>query len=249
MIMACPIPSRHMAQVTPSVIGTLQRSDGSPVTGALMAATAKEDDVSCREAGAVSTTDSLGRFRLPEIRVQKEIFWFTMFESFGMTFYWLCASFPMGSDSASSIRRSMIAGHVSGDSVICLEWHREGDTRLTCNSARAQRITTGGWWTDGRLRGWYRVILAEDEPWGHEARVFVQWLESSSAADRGVFVRAQVEVPTGPPVRSTPPAELAPLEDRWFLTVVSAKQTTWGNDRYLRFELGPPGQVRQVREP
>jgi hypothetical protein len=39
------------------------------------------------------------------------------------------------------------------------------------------------------------------------------------------------------------------LEGRWFLTVVSAKQTTWGNDRDLRFELGPPGDVRQVRGP
>ena len=248
MLSACPIPARHMAQVTPTLIGIIQRDDGSPVADALVAATAKEADLSCREAQARITTDASGRFQLPEIRVQKRIFWFTMFERFGMTWYWLCAS-ATGSSDSTSIRRTIIRGHVSGDSVACLEWQRDTDRRLTCTSSRAPRILTGGQWTHGPMRGWYRVIVADDEPWGHEARVFVQWLDSSSAGDRAVTVRAQAELATGPPVKSAPVPTLTRLENRWYVTVVSAQQTKWGNDRDLRFELGPPGEVRQVSLP
>lgn len=244
-MLGCPIPARHMAQVTPSVVGTIHWSDGSPVTSAQVAVTAKEGDLSCDGAQARSTTDTRGHFQLPEIRVQKRVFWFTMFESFGMTWYWLCARSAVLNDSLS-VLRTMIRGHVSGDSVACLAWQQERNPRLTCNSPGAQRIVNGGNWTDGRLRGRYRVIVADNEPWGHEARVFVQWLDSSSTGDHRVSLRAQVELPTGPPVRSVPVPELAPLEGRWYITVVSAKQTKWGNDRHLRFELGPPGDVRQV---
>lgn len=248
MLMACPIPARHMAQVTPTVAGTIHRDDGSPVAHALVAATSDEDDLSCREARARTTTDTNGRFHLPEVRVERKIFWFTMFESLGMAFYWLCASASSPSDS-TSLRRALIRGHELGDIVACLEWRRDGDRRLTCDSSRAPHVLNGGHWTDGRARGWYRVIVADDEPWGHEARVFMQWLDSSSTGDRPVNVRAQVELPTGPPVKTTPAPTISRLDDRWYVTAVSAKPTKWGNERDLRFELGPPGQVKQVPEP
>lgn len=170
-LIACPIPARHTAQVTPSVIGTLHRSDGSPVAGAPVAVTRDERDVSCREAGARTLTDSIGRFRLPEVSVQKRIFWFTMFESFGMTSYWLCAGASDSTPGVTSRRRTMIRGHVSGDSVACLEWNRPAEVRLTCNSPGARQIVTGGTWTDGSGHGSYRVILVGDEPWEHDSRV------------------------------------------------------------------------------
>lgn len=246
ILVACPLPIPHLALVTPTVAGTIHRDDGSPVAHAVVAATADDDDVSCRKARTRTTTDAHGRFQLPEIRVERKIAWVTMFETLGMKSYWLCAT-ASGSDS-TSIRRAMIHGHEVGDAVACLEWHRERDRRLTCASSRAQGFVSGGHWTDGGVRGWYRVIVADDEPWGYEGRVFVQWLDSSSTGARPVNVRAQVGLDTGPPVKTIPAPILTRLDDRWYVTLVSSKPTTWGNERELRFELGPPGEVKQMPE-
>ena len=241
---ACiPLPIPHMAQATPPVTGTLYASDGTPVAGERVAATDHERDRSCTRAGGRAITDARGRFAMPEVKVRRRIFWFTMMENFGMTGYWLCAGPADSAMGTAPRQRSNVAGHFLGDTVACLEWRWREAERLACNSSRLDRVVTGGTWSEGGSSGWYRLILHGD----YDARVFVQWVEPGPAGTP-LDVRATAELPTGDPVETWYGTQLAGRADRWRVTVSSMKKTKWGNERLLRFELGPPGVIRELPE-
>jgi hypothetical protein len=248
---AClPLPIPHTEQITPHVVGELRRSDGSPLVDTPVALTVWDHDTSCANAVIRRSTDSAGHFALPATKVRKHIFWLTLMENPARsTFYWLCAGTTDSAGEAALRHRTGIWGHLDGDSLACLEWVWLERLRVTCNTEREQRFVTRGDWTDGGTGGTYRVIIAEEEK-GLRAHWYAQWLESSRSA-AFVTVRAMAEVPADLAdktwyLTTASWVPIASTNGRWYLTVPSIKRTLWGNTRWLRFELGPPGHMRQV---
>ena len=43
-------------------------------------------------------------------------------------------------------------------------------------------------------------------------------------------------------------ASLEHVGDAWRVRVLSTRKTRWGNDVWLTFELGSPGEIREIRE-
>jgi hypothetical protein len=248
-VVACvPLPIPHNEQVTPFAAGDVRRSDGAPVVGAPVALTRSPRDTLCMKAAIRRSTDSVGHFAFPATEKHKHILWFTMMESFGSTSYWLRAGTIDSAGDTVYRTRTYIPGHVWGDSLACITWVWRDGERITCdNVGGARRIVTGGEWTDGNTSGPYRVILAEEGAWGTwNFRGFVQWLEQSSRRNE-VKVRAMTELPVGPELQAPfEGAQFAYNGGHWYVMCPSTKRTKWNRTRWLKFELGPPGQVRQV---
>ena len=233
-----PIPIPHTAQVTPAAVGELRRSDGTPSALVSVALTASSRDTSCAKAAVQRVTDSSGRFDIPAARQRKTIVWLTLMENLGLTQYWLCAG---ASDSAGHLTyrsRTSVLGHLDGDSLKCLEWAWRETPRVTCENARGQQIVTRGAWTQGTSAGTYRMILAEDDEWGHSTRPFIQWLEVPSAGGP-LVVRGVAVLPVM--VGGDYLTEIVLIGGRWHVTAVTAISR-----KKLTFELGPPTEFRQV---
>lgn len=261
LLSACiPIPTKHFEQITPAVVGTLSLDDGTPAGQYFIAATDDSKDRTCSRPGGRGLTDSLGRFQLPATSEEKSVFWFTLMENFGLRSYWVCAR-PAASGAPGGARvdeaaRTVIAGHAQGDSLDCLCWHWRDTTRLSCNAASADKkfpvdrnwkqIIRGGSWTEADVSGSYRVLLVPIEGWEAEARAVVQWVVGGTAGRQNA-VRTQMGLPTRDSV-DLQGASLHQVGDAWRVRVLSARKTTWGNDIWLTFELGPPGQLHEVRE-
>src|SRR5689334_2598194 len=104
-------------------------------------------------------------------------------ENFGRRSYWVCAR-PAASGAPGArvdeAARTVVAGHVGGDSLDCLRWHWRDTTRLSCNAAPAyehvaldldwKQMIRGGSWTEGDVSGSYRVLLVPIQGWEAEAR-------------------------------------------------------------------------------
>jgi len=252
-----PIPTKHLEQVTPAVVGTLSLDDGTPARHYFIGATDEWRDLTCSRPGGRGVTDSLGRFRLPATSEEKKILWFTMMENLGMRSYWVCsrpasASAP-GEAQGEEAARTVVRGHFAGDSLDCLRWHWRDTTRLSCNAAPGEngvsrggkQILRDGNWTDGDMNGSYRVLFTQIAEWGSEGRAVVQWIGGTPATPNAV--RAQMDLPTRDTVELRG-ASLDRVGDAWRVRVLSTRKTRWGNDIWLTFELGPPGHVRAIRE-
>jgi hypothetical protein len=245
-IAACvPLPIPHTAQVTPKIVGTLRRSDGSTAAGVAMSVSAKHADSSCTYPGVHTVTNPAGRFQLPAGKVRKRIFWLSWMETFGMTDYWLCVQ-PVG--SSTSPRRAYVRGNVAGDVVDCLEWVWREKERLTCNGPLEHRIVDGGEWTDSTGLGIFRVIVADADARAYKFQGFVQWLDPIAFGE-AVHVRAVVELPGGDNLSPWDGAALSTRNGRWYISVTSLRPRKNGNESRLMFEVGPPGQVRPVPTP
>jgi hypothetical protein len=248
-VSAClPLPIAHNQLVTAPVMGVVRRSDGTPAPGLRVAVTADVREEGCRRHGASSVTDSAGRFALPAVHERHRVLWLTLMESFGMTWYWLCAggSSPRSSlDSSAVPARTRVVGWIRGDTLSCLTWTLVDVPRVTCSGPINQRrIVTDGQWSDGNDSGTFRLLLTDAERSGYSSRAVVQWITS---ADSGVVgtgrVRGQLELPTGEPVLG---GSFMTLDGRWRVRVESVRRTKWNKRRYLIFELGFPGEARLV---
>jgi hypothetical protein len=243
-----PLPIPHTKQVTPQVTGRLHQSNGRPSSGVSIALTASAKDTARSRPAIRTTTDAADAFQVPFTEERKGILWLTLMENpGGITTYWLGASATDPVREPAHRRRTYIVGHKDGDTLQCLDWVWKQEARVTCNTEDAARMLVGGTWVEGVDSGTYRVILAEDDRYASAFRGFVQWIVPASTG-RPDTIRAITELPVGPQIageRSGP--TLAQEDGRWYLTVLSTRPTKWGNKRWLRFELGPPGQVRQVQ--
>ena len=255
-----PLPIPHTAQITPKLTGVLEHSDGSPIAGASIGVADKEHDTTCSQFRMRDTTDEAGRFRLPAMKVRRRIFWLSLMENFGMTGYWLCAQRANAQPDGTHLLRTSVAGMISGDSLRCLEWQAEPARHLTCESwvpvtahfpRRSEpelrvvqtRIVEGGSWAEAGANGHYRILLADaPDRWGVSA--FVQWLDTTASAGNK-RVLATVPLPTVEPVGGTAPRFLKQSED-WYVAMIAAKRSSWGNNRPFVFLLGPPGTVRLI---
>lgn len=248
-----PLPIPHMEQVTPAVTGTLRNSDGSPIVGARVAVTHTRKDVACTGRGARGVTDARGQFALPEAKVRSGIVWISLMENFGQTWYWLCA----GRDSAASSPgdsltrplRTSITGSFRGDTLDCVAWRWHDVDDVACNgSVNQRRLIEGGSWSDGGARGSYRIILGDIDGESYGSRPIVQWIEQRPSPSPGgptAVVRAQAELPTPHPVSPYGMALRGP-DGTWRLTMRSTVPTKWNHDTWFTFELGAPGQFRDV---
>lgn len=260
LLNACiPIPVKHSDQVTPTVVGTLSLDDDTPAAHYFIAVTDDLKDRTCSRPGGRGVTDSLGRFRVPETSAEKKTFWFTLMENLGMRVYWVCARpAALGAPDGTRVdesARTTVWGHFRGDSVDCLRWHWRDTTRLSCNATpadtqihwrRAERqILRGGSWTVGDVSGSYRVLVVRVGRWESAARAVVQWVGRTPGTPN--TVRAQMDLPMWDFV-SAWGASLDHVGDAWRVRVESARKTRWGNDIWLTFELGTPGEIHEIRE-
>jgi len=169
-----------------------------------------------------------------------------MMESLGMTWYRFCAGAPavatpqqVTAMTASTNNK----GWVRGDTLTCIAWTLRGIAKLSCNGPINQHgMFTFGGWSDSRDSGTYRVLLPDDDDWAY--RAVVQWValpRPNASAAPGV--RATMELPTGEAVQG---ATYAMRDGRPVARVESVRPTKWGNRRWLAFELGGPGEVREV---
>ena len=240
-----PLPIPHMEQASPSVVGALRDEDGAPMTGVRVAAAEGPERSQCAWSHG-EQTDASGRFRLPGVRVRRNIVWLTLFERVGMRQYWLCArADSVASDAARSLF-AQIDGTFRGDTVACLAWRWRDSPYLTCDAEERQRTRTGGAWADSNARGVYRLIIDSLDPKKYwHTRAFVQWVELTRDGKPGT-VRTTIELPTEGDVDQYEPPSFSRPTGRWTVVVKSDTPTKWGNDRYLVFELGAPGVVTRM---
>lgn len=243
-----PVPIPHWAQVTPRVVGTLNRDDGRPIAGAAVGITPDHEDRTCSRSGVRDTTDAEGRFQLPVVKERRRVFWLTMIENFGLTGYWVCARPADSLPGVTEVIRSSVDGHLEGDSLLCLRWEERDGRRLVCESStRRHRVVEGGRWADGGASGYYRLLIADADDIGYSSHLAVQWVDSS-AATLVARVVAVAESPAGEPVQSWPAPKLLLRGGRWYATATAERLSKWGNRREVVLELGPPGVARPLTD-
>ena len=242
---ACPLPIPHTETLSAPVSGVLRRSDGTPLPGAIVAMSPEYGDSTCANATLRTTTDSAGTFQLPAFQKRYSVVWLIPNLDRAAPSYNLCA----GADTL----RTAYHGYGSLgdlapplDSLACIEWAWLGRARVTCSGSVERAVVTRGRWTAGDAIGWYRIISTlepgrrDDRP-----RVFVQWVARAASGARDTVV-AMVELPLRDAIWR---ANVAVEEGvaRWCANVVATRKTLMGwKPASFRFELGTPGETRQV---
>lgn len=243
-----PLPITHMSPVSAASVGTVVDETGAPVTQLRVAPADDARPSSCGWSVAASITDASGRFALPSYAVKRKIFWLTMIESFGMSWYSLCAQPAAPADSTAAPLITDIRGNFRGDSIACLEWRWQEHPELTCTTQYGpQRVVTGGEWSDGHVNGIYRVIIAALGPGKFpDDQAYLQWLELT-ADGKIARVRAVIELPVGKGgVLTYPAPEINHPDGRWRVVIRSLQPTKWGNDRYVTYILGKLGEATRL---
>jgi len=245
--LGCPLPVRHTELVTAKVTGIVRDADGTPAAGITVAVTPSEGDVACATPSARGVTDSAGRFLLPAVHEEKRILWFAPMENFGATWYRFCAGGPASAPAqqGAAMTSTGIMGWVWGDTLDCIRWTLRDRARVSCNGPMNQHgMFTFGAWRDARDSGYYRLLLADEDTRRDVSRAVVQWIAVARPdASAGTRVRSELELPTGEPIVG---ATYAILNGRVVARVESIRRTKWNNRRWLAFELGGPGEAREV---
>lgn len=84
---AC-VPIPQTARLSPTLVGTLQREDGTPLAGARLALSVAHEDSTCRTPERFTTVDSAGRFEFPAV-MKREQWTPVLFER--LLSYYICA--------------------------------------------------------------------------------------------------------------------------------------------------------------
>ena len=107
-----PIP--NTIALSPTVSGTLERSDHSPIVGERLALSVEYNDPTCAKPALHTTTDSAGRFTFPAIE-KRERFTTVLFER--LFYYSICG----GLTAADEIYQVRFLHRVpEADSLTCL---------------------------------------------------------------------------------------------------------------------------------
>lgn len=149
--------------------------------------------------------------------------------------------------------RTLVFGHFGGDTLDCVQWRWRDTTRLSCNAKPfgaglmwgGDQILRGGSWIAGGDSGSYRVLLVRVGRWVSDARAIVQWIGRTPGGLN--TQRAQLELPTRDSIAIFG-ASLDHVGDAWRVRVRSTRRTRWNNDIWLTYELGPPGEIREIHE-
>ena len=134
----CPVPIAYTETISPPVVGTYYRSDGTPASGAPIALSPGWNDLWCTHTALRTTADSAGAFHLPGTQRRYRVFWVVPNLDRAPASYCLCVT-------AGDTLRPAYQGYGSrradapADSVTCLEWSWQDRTRLLCSSTKAPR--------------------------------------------------------------------------------------------------------------
>ena len=128
--LASCIPIPLSTYRSPTVVGVVRRTDGTPVSGARVAVSASRDDRTCQRALVIATTDSAGAFRLPGakrrqyVSLMERVYW-----------YQVCVGDP------DNLHLAFQWGGLgeqppARDSLACVESQWAWGNRVDCSSVR-----------------------------------------------------------------------------------------------------------------
>lgn len=255
----CPLPIAHTETLSPPLVGVFTHDDGTPVPGARVAVSSEWGDAACVHATRLTTTDSAGLFRLPATEKRHRILWIIPGFDYAMPTYNLCVATENAQFAyrgyLSSRWLAPLGGEGSLDSITCLEWALNERPTVICSGTKESLqstgggvLVTGGHWTDEKATGWYRIILT-----GHTQDVrhaYLQWVEPSGT-DPLQAVRLTRELPVDfGSIDGAAYAKISEHGQRWCATVAPVWSSHRPGSKWpgWRFDLGPPGEVRQVEE-
>ena len=250
---ACYLPGKFTEPASPPIVGEFRRANGVPGPGARVAVSSDYRDATCTKASEHATTDSSGEFRLGSTTITRHGAWLVPAIEHFANGYTLCVGTVDTSLRMAYSGTLLLNGHERerSDSLKCLEWIWEDNSRITCAGPRRAALQSGGRWTQGSAVGFYRLIIAGDGLDARKAGVFLQWVQQS---DRGPpeIVRATIELPLAPHLLELKEARLSMYQDR--ASCVSVRSTgkplhffSWDMNRVnIALELGPPGETRRV---
>ena len=240
-ITACiPLPIPHTERLTPSVRADFRARSGHPAAGVAVALTASRRDTLCERAVIQRVTDARGHIEVPPVEKRKSIFWLTMMDRADGIGYWVCTGTTDALGAPVYESRSEVSGGRSGDDLDCFTWEAAQRPFVSCYSGRMKRPLQGGRWQQGSAGGTYRVLFV-DRAQGVFARSFVQWLVGDS-------IVAVSELPRDAKPWERKRLGLSERGGRWYLTYAVPHSTFWNKlgNRWVTYELGAPGEVREV---
>lgn len=268
LLAACPVPVSGTQVDSSPVEGRLVREDGRPIANAEVAVSTDWRDSVCGTPRITTRTDDRGQFALPATTHQYKVVWVIPNLDRAPPGFELCAEVDDALRAAYRGRGSLGDG-ASIDSVECIAWTWQEQPRVSCNGRRAYRraIATGGEWVDSATagaRGFYRLFLTseptvvkgykESHPQGRPY-VYVQWVEQNAdtgAAAARYRVRTTVSLPLDRnKVWAVESMQLWQREGHWLASLHGYKHAFMNDvaSTEIVFELGQPGQAKQVVGP
>lgn len=134
LVLAACVPIPQTARLSPALVGTLQREDRTPLTGARLALSVAHEDSTCRAPSSFTTVDSVGRFAFPAI-TKREGWTPVLFER--VLSYYICA----GEDGDPVYQASYLHFVPAADTLSCITYdppYAPGE-RLTLCRTRPRR--------------------------------------------------------------------------------------------------------------
>lgn len=262
---ACPIPGNFTDTTSSPLVGRLRGADGRPVPDVEVAVSTEWGDDACEKPAHRARTDATGSFQLPATQRHYKVVWVIPNLDIVAPRFWLCAA------PSDTLRRAYQGygsrtDSAATDTIECIAWEWESRARVSCNGRGGQAIVTGGNWTDSASGrdGLYRLLLTEEptQVKGYQKDapqdrpyVYVQWVEPDAAtrgAEPTYRVRASVSLPIDRnKVTHIRRLQLWQREGRWLASLFGIKKSFMNDfdEAELVFELGPPGQAKQVAGP
>ena len=250
-----PIPRTE--GVSPPLRGRYLTSEGLPIVGHQIAVATGWSDSTCTQAKQRTVTDSMGHFQLERTTIRRRgVFLFPPIERFSNS-YWLCAGMSHTALGPLYQGYGWLSKRAPPDSVRCVQWQWNAQSRTTCALSREATISTGGHWSDGQGSGFYRVILLEEpiavRPCKNRfdcPHAYLQWIEDPGTGPPFV-VRATVDLELDPRITYLSAAHVWQREGGSEL-VLSGTRPRFMSDFApiaVYFDLGPPGVVTPANEP
>jgi len=245
-IAACPVPIRHTETLAPPIVGVLRHSDGTPIVGAQIGVAYGYAKSPCAQTTSRATTDSAGVFRLVATQKDYRVVWVIPNFDRALPSYLLCVGAGDTLLPAYNGYGSLDA-EAPPDSVTCLQWEWRERARVTCSGKAQRAVVEGGRWTAGDTTGWYRLILTrEDSGRTRHHLAVVQWLTQPSPGSPATL-RATAELPFRDVLEWVAEPALGEVYGRWCASMITNRKTPFGvKKEWLRFKLGPPGEVHRV---
>lgn len=241
----CPLPIAHTETLSAPMVGVVQWTNGTPLSGAQIAVYTADR---CEGIALSTTTDSLGAFAFPRIRKRYGVMWVIPGLDRAPPTYSLCMA---DVDSLRPVYRGYVPWNDTAlpDSVTCLAWAWHDRPRVTCSSLLEETVALGGRWTDSATSGQYRVILTREPTRIRGFRIpvdrphaYVQWIQEDRNEGTAV-VRTTVELLLDGKVTDVQKIELWQHQGTCHVTLRGWKNAS---RILLTFELGLPGQTAKV---
>lgn len=135
LVLAACVPIPQTATLSPTLVGTLQREDRTPLAGARLALSVAHEDSTCRAPSSFTTVDSAGGFAFPAV-TKREGWTPVLFER--VLSYYICA----GEAGDPVYQASYLHSVPAADSLACVTYDppfAAGERRTLCRSRPRRR--------------------------------------------------------------------------------------------------------------